>query len=108
MRLRVLAAGFLFLAVSAFAAGVDGKWSGSVSTPGGDFPVAFTFKADGATLNGTMAGRGGTDLKIADGKINGANITFSVTLDFGGTPFKLDYKGVVAADQIKLSGDAGG
>ncbi len=108
MKLRALFLGLVVFAVSVFADAVDGKWSGSVSTPGGDFPVAFSFKADGPTLNGTMAGMDGMDIKIADGKINGANITFSVTLDFGGMPFKLDYKGVVAADQIKLSGDAGG
>jgi hypothetical protein len=108
MRLRALVAGFLFVAVSAFAAAVDGKWSGSVSTPGGDFPVAFTFKADGATLTGSMQGMDGMDIKIADGKVDGANISFSVTLDFGGMPFKLDYKGVVATDQIKFTADVGG
>jgi hypothetical protein len=108
MRFRALMAGFLFVAVSAFAAGVDGKWSGSVSTPGGDFPVAFTFKADGAKLTGTMQGMDGMDFKIADGKVDGDKIAFSVTLDFGGMPFMLTYTGVVAADQIKLTGDAGG
>ena len=108
MKLRAVVLGLILCAVSVFADAVDGKWSGSVSTPGGDFPVAFTFKADGATLTGTMAGMDGMDIKIADGKINGANISFSVTLDFGGTPFKLDYKGVVAPDQIKLSADAAG
>jgi hypothetical protein len=39
--------------VSAFAADVDGKWAGSVTTPNGDFPQAFTFKADGAKLLAT-------------------------------------------------------
>lgn len=108
MKLRALFLGLVLCAASVFADPVDGKWSGSVSTPGGDFPVAFTFKADGAMLNGTMAGMDGMDIKIADGKIDGANISFSVSLDFGGMPFKLEYKGVVSADQIKLSGDAGG
>lgn len=98
----------MLCAVSTFADPVDGKWSGSVTTPGGDFPVAFTFKANGAALTGVMAGMDGMDIKIADGKVDGANISFSVSLDFGGMPFKLDYKGVVAADQIKLTGDAGG
>src|SRR5580704_11259865 len=107
MRLRALVAGVLFVAVSAFAAGVDGKWSGSVSTPGGDFPVAFTFKADGAKLTGTMAGMDGMDIAIKDGKIDGDKIAFSITLDFGGMPFMLSYTGVVSADQIKLAGDAG-
>lgn len=95
-------------AASAFAHPVDGKWSGSVSTPGGDFPVAFTFKADGAMLSGAMAGMDGMDIKIVDGKVDGSNISFSVTLDFGGMPLKLDYKGVISTDQIKLSSDVGG
>lgn len=100
--------GLLFCAVSVFADAVDGKWSGSVSTPGGDFPVAFAFKADGAKLTGTMAGLDGMDIKIADGKIDGAKIAFNVTLDFGGMPLKIDYKGVVSDGQIKLTGDVGG
>jgi hypothetical protein len=107
MRLRALAAGFLFVAASAFAAAVDGKWSGSVSTPGGDFPVAFTFKADGAKLTGSMQGMDGMDIPIKDGKVDGDKIAFSLTLDFGGMPLMLTYTGVVAGDQIKLSGDAG-
>jgi hypothetical protein len=108
MRLRALVAGLLFVAVSAFAAGVDGKWSGSVSTPGGDFPVAFTFKADGAKLTGTMLGMDGMDIAITDGKVDGDKIAFTVTLDFGGMPFALNYTGVVSSDQIKLSADVGG
>jgi hypothetical protein len=108
MRLRALFLGLFLCAALAFADPVDGKWSGSVSTPNGDFPVAFTFMADGAMLNGTMAGMDGMDIKIADGKVDGANISFTVTLDFGGMPFKLSYKGVVSAEQIKLTGDAGG
>ena len=98
----------LLLGISAFAADVDGKWSGTVSTPGGDFPQTFTFKADGDKLTGSMTGMDGMEIKIADGKVDGNNISFSVTLDFGGMPFILSYKGVVSKDQIKLTGDAGG
>jgi hypothetical protein len=109
MRLRTLIAGFLFVAVSTFAAAVDGKWSGSISTPGGDFAVAFTFKADGAKLTGTMQGMDGMDIKISDGgKVDGDKITFSITLDFGGMPFTLNYTGLVSNDQIKLTADVGG
>jgi opacity protein-like surface antigen len=99
---------FLALAMSALAADVDGKWTGSVSTPNGDFPVAFDFKADGATLNGSMAGPDGSAIPIKDGMIDGANISFWLSLDMGGNALKLTYKGVVAADQIKISGDAAG
>jgi hypothetical protein len=98
----------LLLAAPAFAADVDGKWKGSMSTPNGDIPVGFTFKADGAALTGSMSGMDGNEIAIKDGTIDGANIAFSVTLDFGGMPFKLTYKGVVSADDIKFMGDAGG
>jgi opacity protein-like surface antigen len=102
------AAALLLLAVSAFAADVDGKWTGSVSTPNGDFPVSFNFMADGANLNGSMAGPDGGDIAIKDGKIDGANISFWLNIDMGGNALKLTYKGVVASDQIKMSGDAAG
>jgi hypothetical protein len=108
MKLFAPVAAVLLLAVSAFAADVDGKWTGNISTPNGDFPVAFNFKADGPTLNGTMAGPDGGDIAIKDGMIDGANISFWLNIDMGGNALKLTYKGVVAADQIKISGDAGG
>jgi hypothetical protein len=109
MKLFVLAVGLLVLAAgSAFAADVDGKWSGSISTPNGDFPQSFTFKADGPTLTGSMAGMDGAPIPIKDGKVDGANISFSVTLDFGGMMFVLNYKGVVEKEQIKFTGDAMG
>jgi hypothetical protein len=108
MKLFACVTAFLLLAVSAFAADVDGKWTGTVSTPNGDFPASFNFKADGAMLNGSMAGPDGGDIAIKDGMIDGANISFWLNLDMGGNALKLTYKGVVAADQIKISGDAAG
>ena len=96
------------LTVPAFAADVDGKWSGTVDTPGGQFPVNFTFKADGAMLAGSLAGPDGTEIPIKEGTIDGSNISFSISLDFGGMPFELSYKGVVSLEQIQLTGEAGG
>jgi len=107
-RLFAPGAALLLLTVSAFAADVDGKWTGSVHTDNGDFPVTFNFKADGAMLNGTMSGPDGGDIAIKDGMIDGANISFWLSLDFGGNALKLTYKGVVASDQIKINGDAAG
>ncbi len=105
MRLVLIA---LLLAGSVFAADVDGKWAGTMSTPNGDVPVGFTFKADGATLNGSTAGPDGAEVKISDGKVDGANITFTVSFDFGGMPLILNYKGAVAKDQIKFTIEVAG
>jgi hypothetical protein len=102
MSLKKIALGLVFAAVSCLAADVDGKWNGSMSTPGGDFPVVFTFKADGAALTGTTTGPEG-DVKISEGKIYGNNLSFNVTFDFGGMPLTMSYKGVMAKDEIKFT-----
>ena len=102
MRMCALILGVMLMAAPAFAADVDGRWSGSLSTPGGDFPISFVFKADGEKLTGTMIGMDGAELPIADGKIEGDKISYRVTVDFGGMALELLYKGVVAASEIKL------
>jgi hypothetical protein len=108
MRFLSIALGLMAFACLAIAADVDGKWSGSLSTPQGDFTMAFSFKADGAMLTGSMQGMDGKDNPIKDGKIDGSNIVFSVDLDFGGQSFTLNYKGVVSPDEIKFDGEAAG
>jgi len=52
----------------------------------------FNFKADGAMLTGSTLGFDGAEVPIKDGKIDGNNISFTVTFDFGGMPFVLSYK----------------
>ena len=108
--MKIIASVLIALVVgsTAYAADVDGTWTGSVSGPQGEFPVSFTFKADGAALTGSTLGFDGMPVPIKDGKIDGNTITFTVTFDFGGMPFMLSYKGIVSADQIKMSGDAFG
>jgi len=108
--MRYLALGVMLLvfAFTAAAADVDGKWSGTVATPQGDFNMAFTFKADGATLNGTMVGLDGKDSAIKEGKVDGNNISFAVDLDFGGQSITLNFKGAVTSQEIKFDGEAAG
>ena len=104
MKLLALA---VLLASAAFAADVDGKWNGTMSTPNGDIPVAFDFKADGATLNGTTTGPAG-EIQIKDGKVDGSNISFTVTFDFNGMPLTINYKGVVSKNEIQFKLDVFG
>src|SRR5262245_15006916 len=106
MRLGVLVLGLLlFTAMPAVAADVDGKWSGNITTPNGDVTIGFTFKADGTMLSGTTTGIDGMDIPIKNGKIDGSSISFVVSLDFGGMPFDLTYKGVVSPAEIKMTAD---
>lgn len=110
MKFLATATMLLALCVPAFAADVDGKWTGSVAGMNGPMDVNFTFKADGEKLTGTTTGLDGSDVAIADGKItaDGKNVTFKVTLDFGGMPFVLNYKGAVTPAEIKLSAEITG
>jgi len=102
MRMGALILGLLLLAAPAFAADVDGKWTGTMSTPGGDFPITFNFKADGSKLTGSMTGMDGMEIPIANGKVDGNQISYTVTVDFGGMALEMVYKGVVTPAEIKL------
>jgi len=108
MKMRTLVLSLVLMAASAFAADIDGKWAGSIDTPNGAIQISFTFKADGAKLEGTTVGPDGMTTKIADGKVDGNKISFSQTLDFGGMPITIPYKGVITGAELKLSADFGG
>ena len=97
--------GFLtgLLALTALAADVTGKWTAQVPGRNGQTREAtFTFKADGNTLTGTVSGCRG-EAPIADGKIDGDQISFTQTMQFGDNTVKLIYKGTVAGDEIKFT-----
>ena len=106
MRLCVATIGLLLIAGFAFGADVDGKWTGQIAgMDGNNITIGYTFKADGNTLTGTTTGPDGKEIPIKEGKINGNNISFAVVIDMGGNEMKLEYKGVVSPDQIKLTLD---
>ncbi len=107
MRLCALAAA-LVLVVSGlvFGADIDGKWTGNIAGPDGNgFPVNYTFKADGTTLTGSTTGPDNSQVPLKNGKIDGNNISFSIAFDMGGQEMKMDFKGVISGDQIKMSFD---
>src|SRR5215831_13017994 len=108
MRIALSLLVLMVMCVTAYAADVDGTWTGTVPSPMGDFPVSFTFKADGTKLTGSTLGFDGMPVPIQDGKIDGNTITFTVTFDFGGMPFMLSYKGTVSKEDIKMSAEAFG
>jgi hypothetical protein len=103
--MRTLVQFFLIAAsaVLAFAADATGKWKAVYEAPQGQRREStFDLKADGSTLTGSVIGQSG-EAKIQDGKINGEDISFSVMRNFNGQDVKLDYKGKVSADEIKLT-----
>jgi hypothetical protein len=85
-------------------AGIDGTWAGTFSGMGGmPMTVTYNFKRDGDVLTGTMSGAPGQWIPIRKGKIEGANISFAVDVDFGQMKFTNNYTGVQLVNDLKLT-----
>ncbi len=86
-----------------WTADISGKWTAQV--PGRDGQpqeTIFTFKVEGDKVTGAVSGRQG-DTPIADGKISGDEISFTVTRERQGATIKQLYKGKVSGDEIKFT-----
>lgn len=98
----------VLLATVALAADPSGKWTAQV--PGRDGQTreqVYNFKAEGDKLTGTVTFGQAGETPIADGKVNGDSISFSITREFGGNSIKWTYSGAVAGDEIKFKREGG-
>ena len=104
MMQRSLVLGMLLFAAAAvvFAADVSGKWTSEFDSPIGRQRYVYEFKVDGTTLTGTatQSERGSTEIK--KGKISGDNISFVELVQVEGNELRIEHKGKVAADEIRL------
>ena len=93
----------LTLAALAFAADVSGKWTAQV--PGRNGQAAentFNLKVEGDKVTGTITSPQG-EATIADGKVSGDDISFTVSREIQGNAIKIIYKGKVSGDEIKFT-----
>jgi hypothetical protein len=104
---RLLIAVLLF-AFAAVAADISGNWKGTAEGPNGNLERTFTFKVDGNKLTGETSSEMLGKSTIADGKIDGDDISFSITASMQGNEMKLTYKGKVSGSEIKLTSEAAG
>lgn len=95
-------------AIIASAADISGNWKGTAEGPNGAIERTFVFKQDGTKLTGETTSEFLGKSVINDGKVEGNDISFSITANFNGEERKLSYKGTVSGDEIKLSSDFGG
>jgi hypothetical protein len=96
------------LAAVGLAADISGKWSAQV--PGRDGQAreqVFTFKVAGDAVTGTMSAGQAGEAPIADGKLSGDTLTFTVTREMGGNSVKWNFTGKIAGDEIKLKREGG-
>jgi hypothetical protein len=88
---------------AALAADISGNWKATAEGPNGSMQRTFTFKVDGNKVTGETTSSMLGKSAITDGKVEGDTVTFSITADLGGNQMKIDYKGKIAADEIKLT-----
>jgi opacity protein-like surface antigen len=107
-RLLVLATILMAIfALAALAADISGTWKGTADFQGQAIERTFVFKVDGSKLTGETTSELLGKSTIEDGKIDGDNISFTITANFQGNELKMNYKGKVVGNTIKLSVDLG-
>jgi hypothetical protein len=92
---------FLFYALA--GADVAGIWNGQTIDRNGDVQdVSFRFFQSGDTLTGKMYGDN-ESTAIADARITGNQVTFSVTAELNGSITKCIYTGALEGDVLELT-----
>ena len=94
-------------AVTAMAADVTGTWKGSAETPNGIIERTFVFKVDGTTLTGETSSEMLGKSTIKNGKVDGDNLSFSITASLRGNEMEINYTGKVSSDgkEIKFKAE---
>jgi hypothetical protein len=94
---------FAFGALLALAADVTGTWKGTADTPNGPVERTFVFKVDGNKLTGETSSELLGKSTITDGKIDGDNLSFTITAKYQDNEMKLNYKGKVNGNEINFT-----
>jgi hypothetical protein len=92
-----------FGAAFAYFAGIDGKWTGTLTAPdGNEYPLSYILKTDNGKLTGSgQSPQGSVD--IGDGITKGDSLSFSI--DVGGVKVLNTGKYFSVGDSISLNVD---
>jgi len=92
----------------ASAADISGNWKATADFGGNAIERTFVFKVDGNKLTGETTSSMMGKSTIADGKVDGDSVTFSITVKFQDNEMTLSYKGKVngKGDELKLTSES--
>lgn len=91
-------------AAAAFAADATGTWTASFDTQVGVQKYTYTFKVEGNKLTGKAKSElANAETEIAEGTVNGDDISFVENLNFQDMPLRIVYKGKISGDEIKFT-----
>lgn len=89
---------------------VTGKWTAAFEAGGGQMKYTYDLKQDGTTVTGKAhRDRDGdvADVDLQEGALHGDQISFVEMAHFGDQDIRIEYKGTVTGDEMKLSRSVG-
>ena len=99
-KLIVILTALLAFSFAAMAAeDATGNWKATIDTPNGSQVQTFALKMDGGKVTGTIGSEMLGSMQIAEGKMDGDKISFSISTDYG----VIRYAGTVSGDTMKLT-----
>lgn len=93
-------------ALSAVCADISGTWKATAEGPNGTLERTFVFKVEDGKLTGETTSPVMGKSVIQDGKVDGDSLSFSIVVNFQGTEMKVNYKGKVTGDEMKLTAES--
>ena len=100
--MKLLSILITLFAFTAFAADVAGTWKGTADFGGNTIERTFVFKVEGSKLTGETTSQTMGKSTITDGKVDGDNLTFSITGKIQDNEMKINYQGKVSGDTLNL------
>ncbi|MDQ2775934.1 MAG: hypothetical protein M3Y57_13615 [Acidobacteriota bacterium] len=107
-RLLVLLALLSVSTIAALAADIAGTWKGTADGPNGTMERTFIFKVDGSKLTGETTSSMVGKSEITDGKVDGDDVSFSITISYQGNDMKVNYKGKAKDKEMDLTAEVPG
>ena len=91
-----------------WAADIDGTWTNTKDGKNGPQTTTLTLTSKGTALTGKLDGGRGGPIDISEGKVEGSNVSFKVTRDFGKGPNTQEYKGMLKGGDLVLTTEGRG
>jgi len=89
---------------------ITGKWQAEFDTQIGKQKYVYDLKVEGDKLTGRAIGDIAgekSDTEIQQGNVNGAEVSFVENVKYQGQDVRVDYKGKLAGDELKLTRQVG-
>ncbi len=86
-----------------WAGDISGKWKAEYTSPDGvKRETVFLFTVDSGVVKGTVESKPGGVSRIADGKLTGDELMFTIVNEQSGEEYRVRFKGKVVGDKIRL------